>query len=44
MVLECGEVKKETLILVNGNMEKQMDMGFINGLMEIGMKDNLKNV
>lgn len=44
MVLECGEVQRETLILVNGNSEKLTGMEFILGLMEIDTKVNLKIV
>ena len=40
MVLVYGEDLKEILILGNGKMEKQMDMEYILGLMEIDIKDN----
>ena len=44
MVQECGKVRMEILTLANGKMEKQKDMEFTLGLMEIDMKDNLNNV
>ena len=42
--LECGEELKVIPILDNGKEERQMDMEFIHGLMEIAMKGNLKIV
>ena len=44
MALECGKEPKETLMLVNGNLEKQMAMEFTLGSMVIDMKVNLKIV
>jgi hypothetical protein len=37
-VLAYGEVFKMIIILENGILPKHMDMGFINGLMEIDTK------
>ena len=37
--MECGEVFLGTHILDNGKIQKQMVMVFINGKMEIDMKD-----
>jgi hypothetical protein len=44
IIQECGGVFEEILILDNGNLDMQMDMEFILGLMEIVMKVNLKLV
>ena len=44
MALECGKEPKETLMLVNGNLEKQMAMEFTLGSMVIDIKVNLKIV
>lgn len=44
MVLEYGRDLKETLILENGKWGYQMVMVYINGLMVIVMKENLKIV
>ena len=35
----CGEAYLVILILDNGKIQKQMDMEFINGKMEIDLKD-----
>lgn len=40
MDMVYGKVLKETLMLVNGNFHRLMDMGFIFGRMVIGMKEN----
>ena len=40
MDMVYGKVLKETLMLVNGNFHRLMDMGFIFGRMAIGMKEN----
>jgi uncharacterized protein YpmS len=40
MVMEYGKVFMETLILVNGGIQKLRVMEFILGRMEIGMKEN----
>lgn len=44
MVLECGKVPREIPMLVNGSLEKLMDMEFTLGLMVIVMKVNLRTV
>lgn len=40
MDMVYGKVLKETLMLVNGNFHRLMDMAFIFGRMVIGMKEN----
>jgi hypothetical protein len=44
MDLVCGKDKEGIHILENGNLEKQMVMVFIHGLMAIDMKVNSNNV
>ena len=39
----CGEEQKVTHILVNGSLERLMDMGFMYGLMAIDMRDNSRS-
>jgi hypothetical protein len=42
MAQECGEASRETAMLASGEWEKQRDMEFMFGLMEIDMKEILK--
>jgi hypothetical protein len=44
MVMECGKVYSETVIWVNGLILKLMDMEYINGKMEIDLKEAGTNV
>ena len=40
---DYGKVPKAIHMQVNGNLEEQMDMEFMNGSTAIDMKENLKN-
>jgi hypothetical protein len=42
--LECGKELKEIAMLENGSLEKPMDMVYIPGSMETGIKANLNSV